>query len=98
MKYPDTRDFLSLSSIGVIVSTPAFLFSNAVVYWMTTYWPSGAPGRLVAYCLDFNSCDLTLPSGLLAGDSDFAKASLPRLGPGTFLADASYFLGDFGRL
>jgi len=30
-----------------MVSIAAPLLSNAVSYWITTYWPSGAPGKLV---------------------------------------------------
>ena len=45
MKYPDTRHFLSGSSIGVTVSVADFLLANEVLYWRITYWPSGAPAQ-----------------------------------------------------
>ena len=44
MKYPDTLQTPSLSSMGVIVSMADCLCSKLVSYWSTTYSPSGAPG------------------------------------------------------
>ncbi len=46
MKYPDTLQVPSVSCIGVMVSTAFFLCSNEVSNWMTTYFPSGAPGKV----------------------------------------------------
>ena len=63
-KYPDTRHFLSRSSMGVTVSMADFLLANEVLYWRITYWPSGAPGTTVVYCLDSSCRDSTSPSGL----------------------------------
>lgn len=47
MKYPDTRQCPSLSNMGVMVSTADFLFLNEALNWITTYSPSGAPGKAV---------------------------------------------------
>jgi len=66
----------SLSSFGVTVSMAAFLFSKTVLNWITTYSPSGAPGRLVRYSFYLTSLDFNLPSGFRAAFKDFAKSSL----------------------
>ena len=64
MKYPTALHFLFLSSMKVTVSTADFLCSNDVLKDITTYFPSGAPGRLFDSC-DFNILRLTnFPSGL----------------------------------
>ncbi len=64
--------------MGVTVSTADFLFVNLVVNWMTTYSPSGAPGRDVAYFVDFTFRDTRLPKGLLAALRDSFHFSLER--------------------
>ena len=64
IKYPAARQVAFLSNMKVTVSTADFLCSNSVLKDMTTYLPSGAPGRVLA------SWDLTVrrlisrPSGL----------------------------------
>src|SRR6185295_478751 len=63
MRYPDTRQTPSGSSIGVIVSTADDFFSNTVSYWITTYLPSGAPGSFSLYWRDESFRETTLPSG-----------------------------------
>ena len=47
MKYPDTHHAPFFSFIGVTVSMDERLFSKAVSNWITTYSPSGAPGKEV---------------------------------------------------
>ena len=64
MKYPDTRHTPSGSTIGVTVSTAAAFFSNTVSNWMTTYFPSGAPGSFSVYSRDFTLREMSLPSGV----------------------------------
>ena len=53
-----------------------FFLSKDVWYWMTTYSPSGAPGRVVAYCLDFTFRERTLPKGFLAAVREACHWSL----------------------
>ena len=47
----------------MIVSTACAFFSNTVSYWITTYRPSGAPGRDFVYWLDFELSRDQLPQG-----------------------------------
>ena len=63
MKYPDTRQMPSASSMGVTVSTAEALFANTVSYRMVTYFPSGAPGAFSLYRRDITLRETTFPSG-----------------------------------
>jgi len=49
--------------MGVTVSIADDFFSKTVSYWMTTYFPSGAPGSLSVYSRDLTLRERSLPSG-----------------------------------
>src|SRR5712691_7016879 len=61
--------------MGVMVSTAAALFSKTVSYWMTTYSPSGAPGRVRAKVADLRVRDFKAPSGERALPAAFSQSA-----------------------
>src|SRR5207244_11332750 len=62
--------------MGVMVSTAAALFSKAVSYWMTTYSPSGAPGRVRAKVADLRVRDFKAPSGARVARVAFSQSAV----------------------
>src|SRR5215831_3428798 len=60
--------------MGVIVSMAEALFSNTVSYWMTTYSPSGAPGRVRANVADLSVRDFRAPRGARAARIAFSQS------------------------
>src|SRR5467141_3747769 len=61
--------------MGVMVSTAEALFSKAVSYWMTTYSPSGASGRVRAKLADLRVRDFKAPSGERALPAAFSQSA-----------------------
>src|SRR6266851_6271025 len=61
--------------MGVMVSMAEALFSKAVSYWMTTYSPSGALGRVRAKVADLRVRDFKAPSGARAARIAFSQSA-----------------------
>jgi hypothetical protein len=49
MKQPETLPCPSPSKLGTSVAMAAGWCSKLLSYWMTTYSPAGAPGRVLVY-------------------------------------------------